>query len=89
MEQIKTCLICEHPLNVASSICLLCKWDSKVWLSFDFMSVHERIAYLTRISEAKERWLKLGRYDQSPKVGKDYPKAPSSSNSIAIEGGLL
>ena len=86
------CFVCETSLKVKldeleSCPCCNSKIRTQTWLNT--LSIKDKKKYLRRLSEAKNRWAKWGRYDQSPKNSNLPTITASSSNSVAIGGELV
>lgn len=82
------CPVCGYSCH-GDSVCSNCAWESKTKAVYNCWTKHEQAAYQKRLQEAKMRWEKFGRYEQSPKKRPANLKVAYSGENIAIGGQLL
>jgi|GEM_PF-6551367 len=89
MSSTNVCFVCDTLQEDEVEVCQCCKARIGIQKWLDNLSVRDRSIYFNRLIEAKERWAKLGRYDQSPKNSNSPAISASSNNSVAIGGEFL
>jgi len=89
MSNSGACFVCNTLQEAEVEFCQCCKARIGIQKWLDILSLKDRSIYFNRLIEAKERWAKFGRYDQSPKNSNPSAISASSNNSVAIGGEFL